>query len=178
MNADSRETAATQATNTVGANRRRDLLAVGLLAAVIAVTASGCVSATSGGSPGSTATTASTASTSAEAPSTAATTKARDAGAGQWTLNTKIHSHCWSTNDHVDCDFTLSNDTESTVPFEWAAGSDPPGAVFSQTSGSIDPGQSQTVHGSADLGCHVLFGFVDQRHNSEEHEDWKANNNC
>ncbi|MFC5646277.1 hypothetical protein [Kitasatospora cinereorecta] len=76
----------------------------------------------------------------------------------------------------MECTITLANESTSNASFTWQADSDPPGAAFDRSSGSIAPGKSQTVHVVADLGCPVTFHFRDRRHVAEQ--QMVMNSNC
>jgi len=85
-------------------------------------------------------------------------------------LNVHEQSSCnSSTGNPTTCTVTLQNQSSSNVSFDWTASSNPAGASFAPSSGSVAVGAtSDAIQVSIPDGlCPDQIAFVDSGHNTE-----------
>jgi hypothetical protein len=89
--------------------------------------------------------------------------------ATSYVFDTADQSNCsWGTGRAAVCTYVLTNKAESTVTFNWTAESDPPGATFQPSSGTLAPGQSSSPITVTDpFICPIVFIFRDNDHHLE-----------
>jgi hypothetical protein len=85
-------------------------------------------------------------------------------------LNVHEQSSCnSSTGNPTTCTVTLQNEASSNVSFDWTTSSNPAGATFTPSSGSVAAGAtSDPIQVSIPDGlCPDQIAFVDNGHNTE-----------
>jgi hypothetical protein len=81
----------------------------------------------------------------------------------QANLDTTIHKTCHaSTGEPIWCTLTITTEATSSIEFEWTGASDPGGAVFEPSSGSIAIGATPDVITVTPAACPSTVLFQDK----------------
>jgi hypothetical protein len=94
-----------------------------------------------------------------------------------WTFNSYLSSYCTGgTGEALSCSFQLSNESSSTLTFNWEATTDPvTDAIFSPSSGTISPGDSADISMTANsYPCPLEIIFLDPDNNAHATSTWNG----
>jgi hypothetical protein len=94
-----------------------------------------------------------------------------------WTFNWHLSNSCqWGTNQPLTCQFDLTNDSTSSLTFNWQGTTYPAGAAtFSPSSGTLSPGDAASINVTATAYfCPLDIIFLDSDNNANATYHWNG----
>jgi len=98
-----------------------------------------------------------------------------------WTFNSYLSSTCnWGTGQPLSCTFQLTNESSSTLTFNWEATTNPvTDAIFSPSSGTLSPGDTAYISMTVDpYPCPLDVIFLDSNNNANATYTWNNSGAC